>query len=253
MKKVKSLLVVWKNSVNNLYYHVGTLTYNGENYSFQYTHFSDSPRTVKEAQKEGYQLHPAFPELKKKYESPDLFPAFDRRIPDKSRVGFQHILNELQLSSYADRMDILRETRGALAGDPYTFEEPLRLEDNKINSRFYINGMRHQNLPKTLFENLTIGETLAVEIAEDNPVDKYAVNIFTSQGLLLGFVPGIYAQAIYSLLKQGKEIDLRIKALKPNYAPQWWVQVQLETFLDLSKDDREQKKIFESFLFQDTA
>lgn len=253
METIKSLLVVWKNAVNNLYYHVGTLNYNGEEYSFQYTHLSTSPRTVREAMEAGYRLHPAFPELEKTYKSASLFPAFNRRIPDETRVGYQNILDELQLPITADRMDILKETRGALAGDPYTFEEPLRLEGKKISSHFYINGMRHRNLPPEWSQLVSIGEKLKAEIDQDNPVDKYAVKICTYDDLQLGFVPGIYAQAIYALLKQGKEIDLQISELKPGHAPQWWVQVKLEAFLDFDNNEQEQREYIESFIFQETA
>lgn len=45
-------------------------------------------------------------------------------------------------------MDILRATRGRLASDTYSFEQPLRLgEDNHLRSSFFIHGMRYQDLP----------------------------------------------------------------------------------------------------------
>ncbi|WP_163969660.1 hypothetical protein [Oceanobacillus halotolerans] len=127
MKFVKSLLVLWKSKHTNVYYHIGTLTFNGEVYVFQYTFHTDTYRKVHDALRNGYRLHPAFPKLEKKYESSTLFPAFDRRIPSHDRVDYQGILNSLGLPPEADRMDILRETRGILARDSYSFEEPLRL------------------------------------------------------------------------------------------------------------------------------
>ncbi|MFB1081660.1 hypothetical protein [Jeotgalibacillus sp. JSM ZJ347] len=120
MNKIKSLLLVWKNHKNDLYYHIGTLSFNGEVYTFEYSFNSDSTRNVKAAIDNGYTGHPAFPSLDKVYTSDHLFEAFNRRIPDQSRIGYENLLSDLNLTNEADRMDILKATRGALANDPYT-------------------------------------------------------------------------------------------------------------------------------------
>ncbi|GAA0469565.1 hypothetical protein [Alkalibacillus silvisoli] len=65
MTAIKSLLFVWKNHENNFYYQIGTLSYDGEVYTFEYSHKSESPRNVYEALSKGYRLHPAFPDLEK--------------------------------------------------------------------------------------------------------------------------------------------------------------------------------------------
>jgi hypothetical protein len=244
MKTVKSLLFVWKNPENNLYYHIGTLNYDGEQYTFQYTYRIDSSKTVKKAIKDGYRLHPAFPELEKTYKSSFLFPAFDRRIPDSTRIGYNKILKELRLPSNADRMDILKETRGALAGDPYSFEEPLRINGTKLSCHFYINGMRHQELPSDWSALMSEGDHLKLKMDMENPVDQYAVQILSQENLLLGYVPGIYARAVHALLQQGENISLQIIDKKPNHAPQWWVQVKLEANLKLKEVITEDHIIF---------
>src|SRR5699024_9502782 len=121
MNTIKSLLVLWKDKNTNLYYHVGTLNYNGEKYTFQYTYNNDSHRKIKDAMRNGYHLHPAFIELKNEYISSSLFYAFYRQIPSSDRVDYISILKDLGLPIEADRMDILRETRGTLSGDAYSF------------------------------------------------------------------------------------------------------------------------------------
>ncbi len=254
MDAIKSLLVIWQNTKDSLYYHIGTLNYDGEVYTFEYTYRSKSARNVLEAQQNGYSLHPGFPELQKTYQAKELFTAFNRRIPDKSRVGYQQILNEFVLSPDADRMDVLRETRGALAGDPYTFEEPLRLHENNLSSSFYINGMRHLDyLPENWNDFIKEGETLVAELDEDNKYDQYAVKILSENGIDLGYIPGIYAQAVYSLIKQDADLKLTVKQLRPNFSPQWWVRVDLSATIELEYIGSENRYNLDSFIFQETA
>jgi len=237
MNTIKSLLVLWKDKNTNLYYHVGTLNYNGEKYTFQYTYNNDSHRKIKDAMRNGYRLHPAFPELKKEYISSSLFYAFDRRIPSSDRVDYISILKDLGLPIEADRMDILRETRGTLSGDAYSFEEPLRLSHNhQLETNFYINGMRYQQLTANWPSFVQIGDHLRAIPEEDNEYDTYAVRIETMDGIQLGYIPGVYAQAVKALIQQNIKLTLTVSEVRPTFAPQWWVRVGL--FGDLNINDQ---------------
>ena len=254
MDAIKSLLVVWKNKENELYYHIGTLNYDGKSYNFEYTYRSKSTRNVIEAQREGYRLHPAFPELKKTYQSETLFPAFNRRIPDTSRLGYYEILKEFSLPTTADRMDVLRETRGKIAGDPYSFEEPLRLNGDKLSTNFYISGMRHRNhLPENWEDYFSVGDLLFAEIEQDNEYDSYAVKIITDNGTHIGYIPGIYAQAVHSLLNQAVPIELQIRQLRPNFAPQWWMRVELTATIELESGNHSYVNNLDGLIFLETA
>lgn len=254
MHAIKSLLVVWKNTKDNLYYHVGTLNYDGQKYTFEYTFKSNSPRTVTEAIRRGYRLHPAFPLLQKTYQSEELFPAFDRRIPDNTRIGFENILDEFGLPATADRMDILRETRGMLSQDPYSFEEPLRLNGEELRSNFYVNGIRHQgHISENWYDYVREGDSLIPELEEDNKFDSYAVKVMTSSGVHIGYIPGIYAQAVHSLLKQRISVELTVQQLCPQFASQWWVRVRLEATIELENTDERYRHNLEGFIFQESA
>lgn len=82
-------------------------------------------------------IPPAFPEIDKAYRSKKLFPAFDRRIPSSDRHDFDAIIKDLGLDQEASKMEILRATRGRLAADTYSFEQPIRREeDGKLRSSF---------------------------------------------------------------------------------------------------------------------
>ncbi|MGM8216465.1 HIRAN domain-containing protein [Bacillaceae bacterium W0354] len=251
MEVIKSLLVIWKNKKDDLYYHIGTLNYDGSMYRFIYSYHSKSPRKVHDALNNGFHLHPAFPELEKVYQSSTLFEAFDRRIPDKGRVDYQEVLTSLGLPPTADRMDILRETRGMISGDPYSFEEPLRLEDKELITNFYINGMRHQeHLPVNWYDYLTIGEELIPFKDNDNPIDQFAIKIKTKNDMELGYIPGIYAQAVYALLSRGVHVSLKVLDICHHMAPQWWVRVELKSTVDLPEYDNFYDYELEGLIFK---
>ncbi|GAB3063529.1 HIRAN domain-containing protein [Virgibacillus ainsalahensis] len=250
MNKVKSLLVLWKNKRTNVYYHIGTLGFDGNKYTFQYTYHSDAHRKVKEALRNGYRLHPTFPKLEKEYISTSLFAAFERRIPSIDRVDYDKILDDLGLPFEADRMDILRETRGMLSGDAYSFEEPLRLYDDHLETNFYINGMRHQGLPKKWPSLLQIGDRLHAIPEDDNEHDPYAVRIVTSGGLQLGYIPGVYAQAVKALLRRGTPLTLTVKDIRSTLAPQWWVYVGLSGELNSNEPSLYNDKELDGLLFR---
>jgi len=231
------LLLVWRDKNTSLYFHVGTLTYNGAKYVFEYTHQSKANRKVYDAIKHGYRPHPAFADLKKKYESNKLFLAFDRRIPSDDRVDYQKILKELNLTTDADRMDILRKTRGIISGDPYFFEEPLRLDEksNILTTHFYISGMRYRDLPKNWTSYVKVKDHLYLVQDKENIYDSHAIRLYTADDLWLGFIPGIYSQALHALMERNVKINVVVNEIRPTYAPQWWIRVSLEASLDLRK------------------
>ena|SRR5690625_325751 len=237
---VKSLLLVWRDKKSRLYFHVGTLTYNGDLYKFEYTHQSKAYRKVKAALNVGYTLHPAFPQLTKIYESEKLFPAFARRIPSKSRVDYGEVLKKLSLPKEADQMDILRATRGMTGKNPYFFDEPLRLIDNNIlKNNFYISGMRYREFPDPWSTLLREGDELILEPDFENEVDPNAVKIFTKDKLFLGFVPGIFSKAIGALLKRNTEMKITITQINPTYTPQLWVKVNFQSVLEKNLSNTE--------------
>ena len=55
---LKSLLFIWRDKKMRLYFHVGTLTFDGGKYMFEYTYHSDALRKVHDALEHGYRLHP---------------------------------------------------------------------------------------------------------------------------------------------------------------------------------------------------
>ncbi|MEQ2468393.1 HIRAN domain-containing protein [Niallia hominis] len=229
MSNVHTLLVVWQDTKSRLYYHVGTLSYYNNQYEFAYTNYGTGHRKLKDALDNGYMLHPAFPDANKIYQSKKLFPAFDRRLPSPDRFDFKAIMSDLHLNENSTKMDFLQQTRGRLANDTYSFEQPLRREnDGKFYSSFFVHGMRYQNLPEEWPTWLAVNEQVKLIQEPTNPHDTHAVGIFTQGGKHLGYVPGFYSKAIFSLLSYNATPEVRVIYINEKSTPHWWLKLNFE-------------------------
>ncbi|RWR12621.1 HIRAN domain-containing protein [Siminovitchia fortis] len=229
MSNVHTLLVVWQNAKSRLYYHVGTLSFYNDHYEFIYTNYGSGHRKLKDALKNGYMLHPAFPDANKTYRSKNLFAAFDRRLPSTDRSDFKSIMIDLGLNEHSTKMDLLQQTRGRLANDTYSFEQPLRLgNDGKLYTSFFVHGMRHRNLPAQWSTWLSFRDPLKLVQEPTNEFDPNAVGIYTQGGKHLGYVPGFYSEAIYSLLENKAEPSVKVAYINELSTPNWWLKVDFE-------------------------
>lgn len=229
MSNVHTLLVVWQNAKSRLFYHVGTLSHYNDQYEFAYTNYGPGHRKLKDALDNGYMLHPAFPDANKIYKSKTLFPAFDRRLPSPERSDFKAIMSDLGLNENSTKMEFLQQTRGRLASDTYSFEQPLRREnDGNLYSSFFVHGMRHRNLPEEWPTWLAINEQVKLKQEPTNPMDPHAVGIYTQGGKHLGYVPAFYSQALFSLLSRNAEPEVRIIYINEKSTPHWWLKVNIK-------------------------
>src|SRR5690625_5043611 len=244
MNEVKTLLVVWQDETSRLYYHIGTLSYYKDYYEFSYTTKKLGQRKLGDALGKGYMVHLAFPNTDKAYRSEKLFATFDRRLPSADRHDSKAILKDLGLTTDASKMDILRATRGRLAADTYSFEQPLRREeDGKIRSSFFIHGMRHQNLSENWFSRLADSSFVRLIQEPDNFYDENAVAIFTKGGKKLGYVPNFYSQAIFSLLEKDMPYTARVAYLNEKSHPHWWVKLDYESEVPVDQSVRLEKLV----------
>lgn len=228
MNNVETLLVVWQDEVSRSYYHIGTLSYYDGIYNFSYTS-KDGKKELGEALKNGYMLHPAFPDITKTYYSKKLFSAFDRRIPSLDRKDFHEILINLGLNENAGKMAILRATRGRLASDTYSFEQPLNLDEhNHLRSSFFIHGMRHQELPDDWSKWIKEKNSLELVQEPKNEVDPFAVAVYMKNGTRIGYIPTFYSNDIFALIENGLFPTVQVVSVNEKSHSHWWVQVVFE-------------------------
>lgn len=75
---------------------------------------------VKEAQKNGFTLLIAFPQINATYENPHLFAVFGARLPDKRRPEIKEILATYGMTEY-DEFELLKRSGAKLPTDNYEF------------------------------------------------------------------------------------------------------------------------------------
>ncbi|MFE3576575.1 HIRAN domain-containing protein [Lysinibacillus sp. NPDC059133] len=242
MNKHQSLWLVWQNAETRLFYHIGTLSFTNNQYEFYYTWQSASGQKVKDALENGYMLHPSFPDLQKCYKANELFAAFDRRLPSEKRADFTQIISELHLSAAPSKMELLEQTRGKLATDTYSFEKPLKVENDKLVTAFFVHGMRHQqDLPTNWADIVKMTNRVYLQAEPENPVDKNAIAIYAGMGTKLGFVPRFYATGISALLKRGLQPTIQVDTINDKSTPDWWLKVELKSnFNELSPEELKQ-------------
>ena len=241
MKEHKSLWLVWQDAKTRLFYHVGTLSYFNNKYVFNYTFNSRGPQKVREALDNGYMLHPSFPEVTKEYISDKLFAAFSRRLPSEIRVDFQHILENLHLKEGFSPMDLLEQTRGKLTNDQYSFEKPLRIENEKLVTSFFVNGMHYQkDLPENWPEIIRSFNCVELKPEPENLVDKNAIAVYTALNIKLGYIPRFYAQGISALIENGAKPSIKVNYINENSSSDWWVKLDFES--DVPRLDKHQLK-----------
>lgn len=107
--------LVWKDVKTGNKYKVAMLYKENEKYYFKYI-----LENVKEAQRNGFELLVAFPQINATYENPHLFAVFGARLPDKRRPEIKEILNTYDMTEY-DEFELLKRSGAKLPTDSYEF------------------------------------------------------------------------------------------------------------------------------------
>lgn len=107
--------LVWTDVKTGNKYKVAMLYKENETYYFKYI-----LENVKEAQKDGFELLVAFPQINATYENPHLFAVFGARLPDKRRPEIKEILSTYGLEEY-DEFELLKRSGAKLPTDKFEF------------------------------------------------------------------------------------------------------------------------------------
>lgn len=227
MKKRPFVLwLIWQNKKTRQRYHIGNLSSLDGEFTFSYE-LSRKRRTLFEALENGYRPHLAFRDIHKEYKSDRLFEAFARRLPDRGRPDFSALLKSLGLSNDFTEMDLLRATGGRLATDPYEFVAPIYRYNDHFDFDFYVAGWRYYDGENILHE-LNEGDKVTFKLEENNPMDKKAVLILTSQsGDKLGYVPAFYSGFMYDVIKNNGSYTAKIEKINYEAIPQQKVNISV--------------------------
>lgn len=184
-------IVTWKNPSFRNRYIIGELIYDHKIYNFRYC------GEFEEAIKVGFKGIGEFKDLKKEYESSELFLTFSSRIPDRKRNDFKNFLKEHQILESANDLEILLSTRGFLITDTIEVFPKIDFQKNKIGC--FLVGTRHY-LKETTYLDKNMKIKLVLE--PDNKHDEFAIYVSNEKKEKLGYIPKIYSKEMTKWLKE---------------------------------------------------
>lgn len=187
---IEALFVAWQQPDTRRYYPVARLVFGiGERHNlFEFAYI----RGGEDAQKEGFQPFLAFPHLDRVYRSDALFPFFTNRLMSRNRPDFPSYMQRLALPLDAPPMTILARSGGTRATDSIEMF-PLPVFNEAIccyQNYFWMHGFRHlkpQQQSRVLA--LNVGEALTPVPEPSNAHDPDAVQLFTADGVHVGYIP----------------------------------------------------------------
>ena len=113
--------LVWTDVNTGNKYKVAEL-YKQEN-TFYFKYILDN---VKEAQKVGFKLLVAFPQINALYDNPKLFANFAARLPEPTRPEIKEILATYDMTEYDD-FELLKRSGAKLPTDDYEFVKQITM------------------------------------------------------------------------------------------------------------------------------
>lgn len=232
---MNKLWLIWKDENSNKKYHVGTLSKNYDTYQFEYSN-KDKFRGLGEALDNGYSYLFPFKDLDKTYVSKNLFPTFMKRLPNRSRPDYVNLLERFGLKENATDMEILKITKGKTGVDSYEFISPLNVREHSLSSQFFIEGVRHYDLPSIQNAEAYFENNPKLKL-KNHPVkeDSTAIQILSQDNHILGYMPAVYSKILTEIMKH-VELELSMK------------DVNLDTLLPLSLYTHIEAKIPTSIL-----
>lgn len=184
MTETGRLLVQWRNDVTAAIHRIGILTHT-DRYGFRYL-----PKVVGI---EGFRPLPPFPNVAQGYESATLFPFFAARVLDPKRPDYDSFLRALGLQRTSDVLTVLGRSGGRRKGDFVScVEEPYVEPDGTTAHIFLVHGVRHvpaRAAARLVLAELQPGDSLKLLPEPENPVNRDALLITSSEGVVLGWVP----------------------------------------------------------------
>lgn len=244
-KRPYELWLIWQNVETRQRYHIGSLYYENDIYTFSYE-TKGYRRKLSEAIDNGYRPHLAFPDINKTYTSHTLFGPFARRLPDTRRPDYQSVLQDLGLSPECTELDVLQATGGILATDSYEFVSPIVVKNNSFDMDFFIAGWRYYE-GNQVIEQLQPGDNVKFLLDPENVHDNKAVIVFSTDGAKLGYIPAFYSGWMFKIIEEGYNYQATVEDIHPQAIPHRKVSIsitgEVSQHLNIQKVIDDQEKL----------
>ncbi|MBA3353623.1 MAG: DNA-binding protein [Blastocatellia bacterium] len=226
---MKTLFLAWQDAPRETssrtatrgWYPIGRLDVESEKplYTFHYT------RGALTAHAEaGFQPLDAFPKFERAYESTELFPLFQNRVPNPKRGDYVDFVKRLGLTvEAANPFEILAISGGGRQTDNLeVFPKIQKRRDGTFSVRFFLHGWRHVNLEsQSRLARLKEGDPLQVAVEVNNPVTGAAVQLQTVDDYhMIGWAPRYLIKDMLSALGECPgDIHARVSKVNPPPGP----------------------------------
>ena len=165
---------------------------------------------------------PEFPYFDQSYESSELFPLFKNRIISPNRPDFADYLLALDLGKDAVPIEILSANGGRRVTDTFeVFPELTKDADGGFTCRFFLHGSRHVSEPaQERLNRLNPGEKLYLALELTNPLGELAVQIQTTDYLMLGWAPRYLVDDLTAAMEEAPgKYEAQVVKVNPQPAP----------------------------------
>lgn len=196
---MNSLFVAWRPVAAHAGWRpVGRLEHEDGLYRFCYT---------QGAKREGFRTFPGMDDLKKVYESEDLFPLFSNRLLPSSRPEYDAYLrwSGFDPDNPPDPIVVLGVTEGIRQTDAIeVFPCPVPDAEGCYLNKFFLHGIRW--MTSTVVDRiarLEPNESLKLMADFQNSTDPHAVAVRTEEDrMMIGYVPRYLARDVWNLVQE---------------------------------------------------
>jgi len=217
---VRAIFIAWQHPLTRAYYPVARLVSGvgtrQDLFEFAYIH------GAQQAALNGFQPFLAFPDVNTAYRSLELFPFFTNRLMSRNRPDFGAHIQRLGLDADADPMLILARSGGTRATDSIEMF-PLPIFDEVIGcyqTYFWMHGFRHLSLQQQArVLALAFNEELTAKPEPSNPKDSNAVQLFSGDNVMVGYIPRYLASDAVHLLKNCSFFKVFVERVNQDPAP----------------------------------
>jgi len=205
------LLVAWQNPDTRRIALVGVLEHSAGRYCFHY--LRAAPDT------QGFRPFLGFDDLRRRYESEQLFPLFRQRLMDHDRPDFDRYLDTLGLGESSSPLAVLGRSGGNRVGDSiFLLREPEVLDDGATQAMFFVHGVRHQQGAAAKIGQLRPGDHLHLRSEPGNEFNALAVLVTADDDQVLGWVPDLLADYVQHVLSMGTPA-VRVSKVNDEHTP----------------------------------
>lgn len=216
----KTLFLAWQDrAASRRWFPIGRLDVDQERPLFRFRYI----RGAEEAQRAaGFPPLEDFPELERDYRSGELFPLFKNRVMAPGRPDFTDYIRQLDLPDNADPIEILAVGGGTRATDAFeVFPKLVRQPDGQLMCRFFLHGWRYVSTEaQQRLDRIQPGEKLNLAIELTNPVSGLAIQLQTTDYLMIGWAPRYLVRDLTLAIAKGdNHLEARAIRLNPIPAP----------------------------------